>query len=111
MSDGVCMIHEGQTLQGRASKCSSLLREFSTNGEFQYRVTQGEHGKSSYPMFGCRKIQRCKNRTLQMREYRNMHENLEHNRMIFSNYDRQSITFFEEDRAMAITLPLMTQRG
>ena len=33
-----------------------------------------------------------------MREYRNMHENLEHDRMIFSNYDRQSIAFFEEDR-------------
>ena len=98
MSDGVCMIHEGLTLPGRASKCSSLLREFSANGKFQYRVTQGEHGKSSYPKFGCRKIQRCKNRTLQMREYRSMHENLEHDRMIFSNYDRQSIAFFEEDR-------------
>ena len=47
INDEVCMIHEGLTLPGRASKCSSLLREFSINGEFQYRVTRGEHGKSN----------------------------------------------------------------
>ena len=87
------MIYNGLTLPGRASKCSSLLR-----CEFQYRVTRGEHGKSGCPMFGCKNIQSCKNRTLKMRKYRNMHENLEHDRMIFSNYDRQSITFFKEDR-------------
>ena len=33
-----------------------------------------------------------------MHEYRNMHENLEHDKMVFSNYDKQSIAFFEEDR-------------
>ena len=55
ISDGVCLIHEGSNLPGRVSKCSTLLREFSTNDEFQYGVTRGEHGKSAYPMFGCRK--------------------------------------------------------
>ena len=56
-------------------------------------------------------MQRCKNRTLQMREYRNMHENLEHDKMIFSNYDRQSIAFFEEDREDGFTILLMIQRA
>ena len=64
ISDGVCLVHEGSNLHGRASKCSSLLREFSTNGEFQYRVTRGEHGISAYSMFGCKKVQRCKKQNI-----------------------------------------------
>ena len=33
---------------------------------------------------------------LNTREYRNMQENLEHDRMVFTNYDRQSIVFLRE---------------
>ena len=84
ISDGVCLIHEGSNLPGGVSKCSSLLREFSTNDEFQYGVTRGEHGKSAYPMFGCKKMQRCKNRTLQIHEYRNMYKNLEHDIALYT---------------------------
>ena len=46
-----------------------------------------------------------------MCEYRNMHENLEHDRMIFSNYDRQSIAFLKKTEKMVITIFLMIQKA
>ena len=94
INDCVCMIHEGSKIPGRESKCSLLLREFSRNGQAQYKVTQGQVRLP--PMFGNKKISRSRNGTLNTREYRSMQENLEHDRMVCANYDRQSIVFLSE---------------
>ena len=93
MNRGVCMIHEGSKIPGRGFKRSLLVCEFSRNGEQQYNVTQREEQPKL--MFGSNIHTRSykKNRSLSVSEYQNMQENIEHNRMICSNYDRQSITF------------------
>ena len=93
MNKGVCMIHEGLKIPGRGSKCSSLIREFLKNCETQYNITQGEERPKL--IFGSNVFTRSlnKNTSLSISEYRNMQENLEHDRMVCGNYDRQSIAF------------------
>ena len=87
------MIHEGSKIPGRGSKCSLLVCEFSRNGEQQYNVTQEEERPKL--IFGSNIHTRSykKTRSLSASEYRNMQENIEHDCMICSNYDRQSIAF------------------
>ena len=98
MNKVVCMIHEGSKIPSRGSKCSSLIRKFSRNGEKQYNLTRGEEKPKL--IFGSNVLIRIpkKNRSLGVSEYRNMQENLEHDRMVCGNYDRQSIAFFSLER-------------
>ena len=97
MNDSACMIHEGYKIPGRGGKCSSLIREFSMNGEFQHRVTKGETSKLTRSIFLTSKnMVRLRNRTLTFREYQDMQRHLEHDKMLFSNYDRQSAVFENE---------------
>ena len=81
MNKGVCKIHKGSKIPGRGSKCSSLIRKFSINGEKQYDITRGEERPKL--IFGSNVLTRSpkKNRSLSVSEYRNMQENLEHDRM------------------------------
>ena len=107
INDGVCMIHKGSKIPGKGSKSSLLVWEFSCNGEAQYNVTKGEHWLNQ--MLRSQKLIRSKNRMLNMREYTNMYENLEHDRMICANYDRQSVAFLMSSSMMDINLlPTMT---
>ena len=90
----MCLIHEGAKIPGRGAKsATALVREFSRNGEQQYLVTQGE--KTPKLIFKSKYFTRSlkKNRTLSVSEYRNMHENLEHNSMVVKNYNRQTVAF------------------
>ena len=93
MNKGVCMIHKGSKIPGRGSKCSSLIREFSRNGEKQYDITRGEERPKL--IFGSNVLTGSpkENRSLSISEYRNMQENLEHVRMVCGKYDTQSIAF------------------
>ena len=94
MNNGVCLIHKGSKVPGRGSKNSVLTREFSRCNERQYNITQGKILPKA--IFGCdMKTRNRKNdRSLSIFEYRNMQENLEHNRMVMGSYDRQSLVFF-----------------
>ena len=94
LNKGVCLIHEGAKIPGRDAKnATALVREFSRNGEQQYLVTQGE--KTPKLIFKSKYFTRSlkKNRTLSASEYRNMHENLEHNSMVVKNYNCQTVAF------------------
>ena len=96
MNDGVCMVHEGGKVPGRGSKSSLLTQEFSRNGECQYIATKGECLLKLIFYSNIFTQSHKKNRSLSTSEYRNMQENLEHDRMICANYDRQTITFSAE---------------
>ena len=96
MNDGVCMVHEGGKVPGRGSKSSLLTQEFSRNGECQYIATKGKCLPKLIFYSNIFTQSREKNRSLSTSEYRNMQENLEHNRVICANYDRQTITFSAE---------------
>ena len=94
INDGVCMIHEGSKILGRGPKSSLLVWEISCNREAQYNIAKGEHWLNQ--MFGSQKLIRSKSRTLNMHEYRNMYENLEHDQIMCANHDRQSVAFFDK---------------
>ena len=96
MNDGVCMVHEGGKVPGRGSKSSLLTREFSRNGECQYIAPKSECLPKLIFYSNIFTQSRKKNRSLSTSEYRNMQENLEHDRMICANYDSQTITFSAE---------------
>ena len=93
INDGACIIHEGASILGRGKKCSSLIREFSVDGLFQYKVSCGNTRNMGYCICNKKKMSKSRNRSLTFQECRNLRENLEHDHMLFASHDRQSATF------------------
>ena len=96
LNKGVYLVHENGILLGRSSKSSLLHREFTRCSECQYIMTQGLKNTMFPNMFSpddnVTPI-RCKgDRSLTIKEYRNLNENLQHHRMLFY-YNRQRVLF------------------
>ena len=95
LNKGTCLVHECGKVPGRGLKSSLLHREFARPSECQYMVTQGLNKTQVTNVFSdCVKPMKHKgDRSLSIKEHRNLFENLEHDRMLASNYDRQSFLF------------------
>ena len=94
VNDGACLIYEGNPIPGHGKKCSLLNREFSEPGSFHYNVSRGESKTSSSKdiSFG----NKVRNRSLTFSEDKEFLLNLEHDRKLYSGYDRQSRAFDTE---------------
>ena len=92
LNKGTCLVHGSGKVPGRGSKSSLLHREFARSREHQYMVMQGLNETQVTNVFSdCVKpMKRKGDRSLSIKEHRNLFENLEHDRMLASNYDRQS---------------------
>ena len=85
INDGVCMVFEGNTTPGRSSKNSLLSREFKhTDIRHQSVCTEG--------------VAKVKKRDLTYDEKKLMNCEIEHDRMLFNGYDRQSASFQAIDK-------------
>ena len=95
LNKGTCLVDESGKVPGRGSKSSLLHREFARSSERQYMVTQGFNKTQVTNVFSdCAKHMKQKgDRSLSIKEHRNLFENLEHDRMLASNYDQQSFLF------------------
>ena len=69
-NDGACMIHEGASIPRRGKKCSLLIREFSVDGLFQYKVSCGNMRNMGYCICNKRKMSKPRNRSLTFQELR-----------------------------------------
>ena len=95
LNKGMCLVPESGKVPGRGSKSSLLHREFARSSKRQYMVTQGLNETRVTNVFSdCVKLMKHKgDRSLSIKEHRNLFQNLEHDRMLASNYDRQSFLF------------------
>ena len=82
---GVCIIYDGLNIPGHAKKSSGLLREFSTMHFNHLRVVQG--------LQPCMRQSPC---SLSYGEKQTLMYHLDHDRMLYGNYGRQTAVFAGE---------------